>query len=181
MSLSLRTRNGVAFLLAAFALLPTAAPAQNLPAPYTMGLRYDPLGRPTGTIYPDPDGAGPLHYRAERRTYDDGGRLTRVENGELAGWQSESVAPANWTGFTVFDSVDTVYDSRDHKIQETKSSGGVVAEVTQYSYDPLDRLVCTAIRLNPASFSNLPDACTPGPAGVNGSDRMVVSQFQIRR
>jgi hypothetical protein len=51
------------------------AAAQNAPAPYTTGLRYDADRRLTGTISPDPDGAGPLAFAAVRNTYDGAGNL----------------------------------------------------------------------------------------------------------
>jgi RHS repeat-associated protein len=159
------------------AMLASAAQAQPSPSANTTGIRYDLLSRPTATISPDPDGAGPLHYKAVRNTYDDGGRLVRVENGELATWQSEAIDPANWTSFTVLDQVDTVYDSTGQKVREAKSSGGVVFEVTQFSYDAVDRLLCTAERMNPAAFASLPDACTPGPAGSNGPDRITKNVY----
>jgi hypothetical protein len=40
----------------------------------------------TGTIAPDPDGAGPLPFPAVRNTYDAAGRLTLVETGTLSAW-----------------------------------------------------------------------------------------------
>jgi len=84
--------------------------AQSSPSPYTYATRYDLMGRVTGTIAPDPDGGGPLHYLAVRNTYDPAGRLTRVESGELSAWYSENTAPENWTGFTIYKSVETTYD-----------------------------------------------------------------------
>jgi RHS repeat-associated protein len=45
--------------------------------------------------------------------------------------------------------------------------------VTQYSYDPLGRVVCTAVRMNPAVYGSLPaDACTPSQEGTAGPDRI---------
>ncbi len=84
-----------------------AAPAQAQPAasPFTTAQRYDAMGRVTGTISADPDGAGPLPHRATRNSYDGAGRLTKVETGTLATWQGQDVAPAEWptgaNGFTV--------------------------------------------------------------------------------
>ncbi|MEA3011355.1 MAG: hypothetical protein QOJ91_3047 [Sphingomonadales bacterium] len=164
-------------ILAAAAITPCAAQAQSSPSAYTTGIRYDMLGRETGTLFPDPDGAGPLRYGAVRKTYDDAGRLVRIENGELADWQSEAVDPASWASFTVFDQIDTAYDSTDHKIQETKSSGGVAYAITQFSYDPLDRLLCTAVRMNRSVYGSLPDACTQSTPGSEGPDRIAKNVY----
>jgi RHS repeat-associated protein len=137
-------------------------------------VRYDAVGRTTGTIAPDPDGAGPLHFAAVRNTYDIAGRLIKVEQGELAAWQSDAVSPASWSGFTVLGSVETVYDQMGRKIRESaKGSDGVAVSLTQYSYDLAGRLSCTATRMNFAVYGNLPaSACTPGPEGVVGLDRI---------
>jgi RHS repeat-associated protein len=164
------------------AVMPAVAFAQAAPSAYTSATRYDLAHRVTGTIAPDPDGAGPLHYAAVRNTYDAAGRLTRVEKGELVSWQSETIAPASWSGFTVFSQVDTVYDVMDRKIQDIASAGGTIYSVTQYSYDSMGRLQCTAERMNPAAYSNLPtSACTPGTegsgAGDYGPDRITQNSY----
>ncbi|MGH8670903.1 MAG: hypothetical protein ACREUA_02545, partial [Burkholderiales bacterium] len=82
----------------------SAATAQSSASPYTSAARYDPMGRVTGTIAPDPDGTDALKHRAVRTTYDLNGRPTKTEDGELSAWQSEAVAPSAWTGFTVYRS-----------------------------------------------------------------------------
>ena len=79
------------------AACPAAPPAAALP--YTSSTRYDADGRVTGTIAPDPDGAGGNGAPAVRNSYDPAGRLVKVEQGALAAWQSgKSVAPSAWTG-----------------------------------------------------------------------------------
>ena len=87
--------------LGALALLAgTAAPAlaQSSASDHTFATRYDLDGRVTGTIAPDPDGAGVLKHAAVRNSYNAQGLLTKAESGELSAWQSEAVAPAAWTG-----------------------------------------------------------------------------------
>ncbi|MEG3145385.1 RHS repeat-associated core domain-containing protein [Sphingomonas sp. RT2P30] len=164
--------------LAAFAatFLAPAALAQSAPSDFTSATRYDADHRVTGTIAPDPDGSGPLHFAAVRNSYDVAGRLVRVEKGELAAWQSEAIAPADWqsyTTFTVFSQVDTTYDVMDRKLIEKVSSGGTVYGATQYSYDTAGRLDCTAVRMNPAIYAALPaSACTLGTEGSQGPDRI---------
>jgi RHS repeat-associated protein len=160
-------------------LLPVVASAQSAPSAYTSATRYDLVGRVTGTIAPDPDGAGPLHYPAVRNNYDADGRLIMVEKGELASWQAETVAPASWSGFTVLSSVVTTYDALDSKLTETgKGSDGVATALTQYSYDTVGRLQCSAVRMNPAAYAGLPgDACTLGTAGSFGPDRITRNTY----
>jgi len=170
----------VAFLLLLLGLS-DAAWAQSAPSAYTTGHRYDAVGRETGTISPDPDGAGPLHYPAVRNSYDPAGRLIKVEKGELAAWQSEAIAPMSWASFTVASSVQTTYDPLDHKLTETAiGSDGVAVSLTQYSYDNLGRLQCTATRMNPAAFGSLPaNACTLGTQGSAGADRITQNSYDV--
>jgi RHS repeat-associated protein len=152
------------------------AAAQSSPSAFTSATRYDLQRRVVGTIAPDPDGAGTLHYAATRNSYDQDGNLVTVETGELADWQGESVAPASWQAFTTFTVArrsDLVYDGMGRKIRETLSSAGVAYAVTQYSYDGYGRPICTAVRMNPAVFGSLPvDACALGTTGGNGPDRI---------
>ncbi|NIJ20281.1 RHS repeat-associated protein [Sphingomonas naasensis] len=165
----------VAGLLCAAAIfVPGAALAQSAASDFTSATRYDAARRIVGTIAPDPDGTGPLHHAATRTMYDAAGRVMRVEKGELAAWQSEAVLPENWTGFTIFSQVDTAYDAMDRKIVERVWASGVNYAVTQYSYDNVGRLECTAVRMNPAAFTSLPaSACTLGTEGTQGPDRII--------
>jgi len=149
--------------------------------PFTSSTRYDAGGRVTGTISPDPDTVGSGNpFLAVRNSYDPAGRLIKVESGTLATWQSEAVAPANWTGFTVEMIAVTQYDTMSRKTREVMSVGGIVQRASQYSYDVAGRPDCTAVRMNPASFPNaagvggsLPaSACTPGTPGSHGPDRI---------
>jgi RHS repeat-associated protein len=161
-----------------FGALAGTAHGQSSASDFTSAVRYDLAGRVTGTIAPDPDGSGSLHHAAMRNTYDSNGHLVTVEKGELSAWQSEAVAPASWTGFTVFSQVDTVYDGLDRKVKESVSSGGTVYSVTQYSYDVAGRLECTAIRMNPAVYGSLPSsACTLGTTGSQGPDRLTRNTY----
>jgi RHS repeat-associated protein len=145
------------------------------------------MGRVTGTIAPDPDGAGPLKYAATRTTYDAAGRPIKVESGELASWHSETVAPASWptaeasptTGFTRLSVVDTVYDALDRKVRLiTRGGDDVAVSLIQYSYDAVGRLECVAQRMNPAIYGSLPaSACTLGAQGSFGPDRITKNVY----
>ncbi|WP_294129612.1 RHS repeat domain-containing protein [Sphingomonas sp.] len=168
----------VARLLGSAALLaPVAAMAQSAPSDFTMGTRYDLAHRVVGTIAPDPDGAGPLHHLAVRNTYDANGRLVKVEKGELVSWQPEAIVPASWSGFTVQQTVDTAYDLMDRKVKESLSSGGTVYQVTQYSYDSVGRLQCTAIRMDPALFGSLPTSACDQSNPANPIDRITKNVY----
>lgn len=154
------------------AMLCSPCVAQSSASDFTTAARYDALRRPTGLIRPDPDGSGPIKYAAVRNTYDSGGNLIKVEKGELASWQSEAVAPENWSGFTIFTTIDISYDAYSRKVKEIVSAGGTADRVTQYGYDALSRLECVAVRMNPATFASLPAACTPSTPGSFGPDRI---------
>jgi RHS repeat-associated protein len=174
-------QRGASLLLSAMALAAALIPglshdayAQVSPSPYTSATRYDGANRVTGTIAPDPDGAGALKFAATRTTYDAAGRPIKQETGELAAWQSHMIAPSAWTGFTVLSSAETTYDVMSRKVKElSKGSGGAITGVMQYSYDTRGRLECTAQRMNPAIYASLPaSACTLGTEGANGPDRI---------
>lgn len=152
--------------------------AQSSPSDYTTGYRFDGERRLVGMISPDPDAGGTIKYGATRNSYDGNGRLIKIETGELAAWQSESVAPSAWTGFTIFTTTDITYDAAWRKVKEVVSSGGTSYTVTQYSYDTDNRLDCTAIRMNPAEFGSLPaSACSLDTEGGNGPDRITKNVY----
>ena len=174
----------VARLLGSAALLaPLAAMAQSAPSDFTAGVRYDTARRVVGTIAPDPDGSGPLHHLAVRNTYDINGRLTLVEKGELAAWQPEGIAPANWSGFSVQQKVETSYDLLDRKVKEVVSgrlAGSdpfTIASVTQYGYDGAGRLRCTAVRMDPALFGSLPASACDQSNPSNPIDRITKNVY----
>jgi len=147
--------------------------AQSSPFAYTFATRFDSGRRITGTISPDPDGNGGLSYAAVRNSYDAGGNLAKVETGQLANWQDDSIAPANWSGFSVYQSKIYTYDVFDRKVTEKiVASNGSILQFTQYSYndDGLDQ--CTAVRMDPAQWSSQSDACAPQTTGPNGPDRV---------
>ncbi|MEA3054419.1 MAG: hypothetical protein QOG72_3322, partial [Sphingomonadales bacterium] len=156
---------------------PADPPTQGLP--YTASTRYDAAGRVTGTIAPDPDGAGPLPFPALRNSYDTAGRLLKVEKGGLSAWLPETVAPKDWTGFTVLSQSDIQYDAMGRKIGQSTSGGGLVATMTEYGYDLAGRLKCTAVRMNRDAWAYaLPDKCVPGPVHpVDGPDRITRNHY----
>lgn len=170
----------LAICLALVGLWTGSALAQSSPSAYTTGYRYDAGARLVGTILADPDGAGPLNYAAVRNTYDALGMLTKVEAGELASWQSETVLPSAWSGFTVYQTTEMTYDIWGRKLTGQVSSGGAPFSLTQFSYDAVGRLQCSALRMNPAAYGSLPaSACTLGTEGGNGPDRITVQSYDV--
>lgn len=135
--------------------------------------KYDVLRRVIGTIEPDPDGAGPLTYRAIRNTYDLAGRQVKVERGTTLG-QSDG----DFAGFSALESTETEFDSLDRSTKVTKKGGGSTFAVTQFSYDIFGRLECTAVRMNPATFGSLPSsACALASQGSDGPDRITRNYY----
>ena len=103
-------------------------------------------------------------------SYDPDGRINKVESGELSNWPLPTTAPSAWTGFTVLQVTDTTYDNVGRKVKEQLSAINVTYMVTQFTYDVLGRLHCTAERMNPAKFTSLPGACALGTEGTGSGD-----------
>ena len=166
-----------AILLAANSVAAELAPAfaqSAQPTVFSSAVRYDLYGRPTGTIAPDPDGAGVLKFAATRTSYDANGLVVKVETGELDAWQASNIAPVNWTGFTILSSETRTYDTMNQLVKTAVAgSDAAVVSVAQANYDRTGRPVCSATRMNPASFAALPaNACSLGTEGPFGPDRI---------
>lgn len=116
---------------------------------------YDALRRPIGVIAPDPDGAGPLPFPATRTTYNADGQPTSIEQGSAMA-QSASALSA----MTVLNEATTGYDAQGRKAREDLILGTATLAVSQYTYDDEGRVICAALRMNPAVYGSLPsDAC----------------------
>ena len=175
-------KNGLIYALPALVfLLPNPAEGQAAGSPFMSATRYDDSHRVVGTIEAKPDATlgGGLPYQAVRTTYDGNGWITKQEKGSLSAWQSEDVAPAAWTGFTVNQVIDTSYDSDGRKLIEATGSGGVTFLRTQWSWDGLDRMTCRTVRMNAANnFASAPaDACQLGGEGGQGADRITHTEY----
>lgn len=133
----------------------------------TTRYRYDAARRLVGVAGPDPDGGGALKNRAVRTTYDDGDRVTLVEQGTV-----NSQSDADWTAFASLRRLETGYDTSGRKVSDVMVVGGAAQAMTQYGYDGVSRLVCQTTRMNPAAFATAPGACTLGTQGANGPDRI---------
>ncbi|RYF19884.1 MAG: RHS repeat-associated core domain-containing protein [Oxalobacteraceae bacterium] len=175
-------KNGLIYALPALVfILPNPAKGQAAGSPFMSATRYDDSHRVVGTIEAKPDATlgGGLPYQAVRTTYDGNGWITKQEKGSLSAWQSEDVAPAAWTGFTVNLVIDTSYDSDGRKLIEATGSGGVTFLRTQWSWDGLDRMTCRTVRMNAAdNFASAPaDACQLGGEGGQGADRITHTEY----
>ncbi|HEX8644908.1 MAG TPA: RHS repeat-associated core domain-containing protein [Allosphingosinicella sp.] len=153
-------------------LCATPAAAQASATPDTSYSRFDAMGRTTGTISADPDGAGPLPRLAVRNSYDAQGRLVRVEHGRLSAWQSDAVAPADWAGFTADRVAETQYDAAGRKRRETVAAAGAVEALTEHSYDAIGRPRCTALRTDRSRFALAADACMQVSQIAGAPDRI---------
>ncbi|MFN4358659.1 RHS repeat domain-containing protein [Sphingopyxis alaskensis] len=129
---------------------------------------YDAQNRRRGAIGPDPDGAGSRLRGAERYTFDSASRVTKIESGTAT-----AASEAALNAMTVYQTVDIVFDANGNKVKETVSDTAGAVSVAQYSHDSDNRLLCTALRMNPATWGALPaSACTAATAGSAGPDRI---------
>jgi len=177
------------FGLVATLFAATSVYAQTNPAPYVSGYRYRPdSDLLLGTISPAP--SGQTNFLAVRYTYDPNGRLQSVETGSLASWQPEGTLPASWSGFTVSKTTTYSYDANGRKVTERiLGSDTVATNLTQFSYDAFNNLICSTVRMNPAAFNSPPsDPCVLGPQGSLGADRITKNVYddlnrrtQVRR
>ena len=130
---------------------------------------YDANDRRRGVIGPDPDGAGSRPRGAERYTFDTASRVIKAEVGTVT-----AATEAALNAMTVIQTLDTTYDTAGNKTKDVLSGTSGAVSVVQYSYDSLNRLECTALRMNSATWASLPaSACTPATASTTyGPDRI---------
>ena len=166
-------------MIGSLVLLGVASGAVAAPD-FTTSFRYDLARRIVGQFGGDPgDGTG---RPATRKTYDARGWLVRVEEGTLSSSQPVSVAPANWSGFTVRVTTNYGYDAMGRKVQDSVTADGATQSLTQYKYDQAGKLICTAVRMNKGAFGNPPaDACVVGPEGPYGPDRITMNVYDADR
>ena len=134
----------------------------------TVTNRYDANRALVGSISPDPDGSGPLKRRAIKTTYNGEGQPVVTEVGTVAG-----TTDGDWAAFATLQQSTATYDVNSRKTMDVTTAGGTTYNVSQYSYDALGRLECSALRMNPAIWNSLPSsACTLGGTGSAGADRI---------
>ena len=131
---------------------------------------YDLDRRNLLAIGPDPDGTTTGNPRvATLKTYDDAGHLLETDRGNANTTTGSDFSLNNW--------VKETYDPDFNKVLETTGTGtggtAATTTATQFTYDGANRLLCTARRMNPVQYGTWPtDACTLGPAGNYGPDRI---------
>ncbi|HEX3365615.1 RHS repeat-associated core domain-containing protein [Phenylobacterium sp.] len=124
----------------------------------TIDITRDNLRRVTLYVEPLPNSSVPTTPRvATRVTYDVLGRTTKAEKGSYIG-----------TTFTPIETYSRTYDAVGNLATSVTPAG-----LAQYSYDALNRVVCTAVRMNADAYGSLPaDACAPSTVGPMGPDRI---------
>ncbi|WP_230482635.1 RHS repeat-associated core domain-containing protein [Sphingomonas sp. Leaf21] len=128
---------------------------------------YDSMRRETGIVGPDPDGGGPLRYRAIRTTYAPDGQVAAVDQGTTSGQ-----ADGDMGGFSPLQSVSTTFDSQGRPAATRRSANGATFGLTEFSYTTTGQPLCTAVRMNPDGFGGATDACTSTTQGSAGPDRI---------
>jgi RHS repeat-associated protein len=121
-------------------------------------------------VAPDP---GTGIRTATSTTYDANGRTVEVDKG---------TTNAAGTVFTALETTTTAFDPNGNETQVSVlngPSGSAALAVTQMSYDPLNRPVCTAERENAATFNALPGACTQSAGGSTGPDHITQLTYDL--
>lgn len=139
----------------------------------TTTYRYDADRLRLGAISPDPDGAGSLKRRAVKTTYNSDGQATVIELGTVNG-----TTDTDWAAFVSVQQSTATYDTNSFKTKDVLTAASTTYGVTQYSYDALGRLQCSAVRMNSSIWGSLPSsACTLGTTGPDGPDRIIKASF----
>ncbi|KWV91776.1 hypothetical protein AUC45_11270 [Erythrobacter sp. YT30] len=138
-----------------------------------MYYRYDSVGRKTWEIGPKNENGTRPASRMFYRQSDD--QVVKVQSGVVPG-STNATSPTIPT-LTQQSEVETQYNSRRlPKRTISRSVSGTVFEVSQYNYDQLNRLNCTATRMSAAIQSV--DACSPIlPASSDGPDRITRNHY----
>jgi RHS repeat-associated protein len=177
----IRSTAGLIGLALSACLVTTVVFSQDAPSAYTTGYRYSTGGLLLGVIEPY-SGTGPVSYLATRNTYNFAGLLSMVEKGSLAAWPATAQLPSAWPNFTVFEIETYGYDSMGRVLwKQSSSAAGVAYELTQYSYDVMERQQCVAVRMNPAQFNgSMPGACSLTTAANYGPDRITYTTYNAQ-
>ena len=129
---------------------------------------YDPDRELTQVVGPNPGGSGQQNA-AVQLAYSPDGLVTTKVTGTMNGVGGT---------FSPVMTTTTNYDGLDRAVQTSVGGSGLTANVTQASYDAKNRLVCTAVRMNPAVFNALPsDPCSLSPQSSAGPDRITLRVY----
>ena len=130
----------------------------------TLRYAYDGRRRKLQETQPDPGvGTSAGKPYSVKTAYDAMGRVANSQEGYVSG-----------TSFVSLKTTSYLYDAVGNRVQETLPLvGGAPSGVKSIWYDALNRTVCTAIRMNPATFTvSQPDGCSQGPQVGDDFDRI---------
>ena len=133
---------------------------------------YDADREQTGVIQPAPDDTASGNYSATRTSYDDDGRVIKVEQGTTTSATSMSSFAPLAQKTTDYDSGYFALKTLDTAFMGYVSSVPQPVSASQYSYDGARNPQCTAIREDMSVLGSLPDACTKTTPGSNGTDQI---------
>jgi YD repeat-containing protein len=111
---------------------------------------------------------------ATNTIYDGNGRVIEVDKG---------TTNSSGGSFTSLETTTTAFDPNGNKTQVSVLNGPIgsaALTITQVSYDPLNRPICTAERNNAAVFGSLPaSACTQSTNGPAGPDHITQLAYDL--
>lgn len=134
---------------------------------------YGPDNQLRGIIGPDPDGSGPRLRQAMRQGFNYKRPVKKTEIGTVTGTNAAAL-----NAIVAVQTIDYTYDAKGNRTKEVVSGTSGAVSVAQYSYDTRNRLECTALRMNPATWGSLPgSACTAATTGSHGPDRITRNSY----
>ncbi|ABI75640.1 YD repeat/RHS repeat protein [Hyphomonas neptunium ATCC 15444] len=135
-----------------------------------VGIEYDKMARVIRTTFPDPDGTGSLQQRYVETNFNDAGQISESITGRVNGYTGSRT-------FTPLIKSESTFDAYGRPIRATRrNSADEALLITQYSYNSDQQVVCTAIRMNPASYGALPAACNQSSGG---DDRISQNVYDV--
>lgn len=148
----------------------------GLSATTTFG--YDAVGNQTSVDGPRTDVADVTTYafdldRRPTLTVLADGSASKTTYGPEGYVESEAKGVMSGATFGAVETTSYLYDGSGNRIRATSPAG-----VTQFSYDGVNRLTCTAVRMNPSTFGSLSsDACVKETEGDQGPDRIARNTY----
>lgn len=131
---------------------------------------YDADRHLTGTVMPDPDGAGPLKRHAMRYSYNATGQLEYSDEGIADDAQGANfvLAARNWN----------VFDGNGRVIRQRLWNGTTDEAVADYIYDTIGRVSCSITRMDRNAWAAAATSCTPTQnADAQKTDRSTAYEY----
>ncbi|MFB0999346.1 MAG: hypothetical protein QMC13_03855, partial [Colwellia sp.] len=130
--------------------------------------RYDASGRQTWHIGAINQQGYRVTTKSTYRSQDK--QINKLERGVLPN--------ADSTALTIKLTTNNEYNSLGLKTETKLKSASTSEQLTQISYDTLNRPLCSVFRMNPLKFNDLPSsACTLGTEGEFGADRISKNSY----